>query len=70
MFEVVLVIEVLLAMQSVGICGSDIHFYKHGRVGNLVMEQPMVMGHEACGRVVDIGHGVTRLKVGKNTSLR
>ena len=57
--------EVLLAMQSVGICGSDIHFYKHGKVGDYVVEQPMVMGHEACGRVVDVGPGVTNLKVGK-----
>lgn len=52
-------------MQSVGICGSDIHFYTHGKVGDYVMEQPMVMGHEASGVVVATGHGVTNVKVGK-----
>ncbi len=57
--------EVLLAMQSVGICGSDIHFYTHGKIGHYVIEEPMVMGHEACGLVVAIGNGVTNVKVGK-----
>lgn len=57
--------EVLLAMQSVGICGSDIHFYTHGKVGDFVMEKPMVMGHEASGMVVATGEGVTNVKVGK-----
>ncbi len=52
-------------MQSVGICGSDIHFYTHGKIGHYVIEEPMVMGHEACGLVVAIGNGVTNVKVGK-----
>ena len=64
----VLITEVLLAMQSVGICGSDIHFYRHGRVGDYVMKKPLVMGHEASGLVVATGHGVTNIKVGKQCS--
>ncbi len=51
-------------MQSVGICGSDVHYWVHGRIGDFVVNEPMVMGHEASGRVVAVGDGVTHLKEG------
>ncbi len=57
--------EVLLSMQSVGICGSDVHFWMEGRIGDFVLESPMVMGHEASGLVIATGEGVTHLKPGK-----
>ena len=56
--------EVLLAMQSVGICGSDVHYWTHGRIGDFVVKSPMVMGHEASGKIVEVGEGVTELKPG------
>ena len=58
-------LEVLLAMQSVGICGSDVHYWVEGRIGDFVLHDPMVMGHEASGVVVGVGNGVTSLAVGK-----
>lgn len=57
--------EVLLAMQSVGVCGSDVHFWVNGKIGDFVMESPMVLGHEASALVVGTGDGVTHLKQGE-----
>lgn len=57
--------EVLLQMHSVGICGSDVHYWQHGRIGDFVVKDPMVLGHEASGTVVKVGSGVTHLKPGK-----
>jgi len=51
-------------MNCVGICGSDIHYFKHGRIGDFIVQKPMVMGHEASGTVVACGPGVTHLKKG------
>jgi len=56
--------EVLLRITSVGICGSDIHFLKHGRIGNIILEKPTIMGHESAGEVVEVGSAVTTLKPG------
>ncbi|KAL0188284.1 hypothetical protein M9458_015383, partial [Cirrhinus mrigala] len=53
---------VLLKMHSVGICGSDVHYWMNGRIGHFVLKQPMVLGHEASGRVVKVGSAVTHLK--------
>lgn len=47
--------EVLLEVQSVGVCGSDVHYFEDGRIGDFVVRDPLVLGHEASGRV--IGHG-------------
>ena len=52
-------------MQRVGICGSDVHYLKHGRIGDFVVNAPMVLGHEAAGVVSAVGEGVTHLKVGE-----
>lgn len=57
--------EVLLQMHSVGICGSDVHYWQHGRIGDFVLKKPMVLGHEASGRVVKVGSAVQHLKVGE-----
>ena len=56
--------EVRIAIDTVGICGSDVHYYIHGRIGPFVVEAPMVLGHEASGVVVECGPGVTGLSVG------
>ncbi|MER9882454.1 NAD(P)-dependent alcohol dehydrogenase [Mesorhizobium sp. M0118] len=56
--------EVRIKIHTVGICGSDVHYYTHGRIGPFVVEAPMVVGHEAAGTVVETGEGVEHLKVG------
>lgn len=55
---------VRIAIHTVGICGSDVHYYTHGRIGGFVVDRPIVLGHEAAGTVVEVGAGVTHLKVG------
>src|SRR3712207_9125467 len=47
--------EVLVEIRSVGICGSDVHYYEHGRIGDFVVSAPMVLGHEAGGVVAGTG---------------
>jgi D-xylulose reductase len=56
--------DVKIKIHTVGICGSDVHYFKHGRIGPFLVEQPMVLGHEASGVVAEIGAEVTHLKVG------
>ena len=56
--------DVRIAIKTVGICGSDIHYYQHGRIGPFVVNAPMVLGHEASGVVSEAGAEVTTLKVG------
>jgi D-xylulose reductase len=55
---------VRIAIGTVGICGSDVHYYTHGRIGPFVVSEPMVLGHEAAGIVEEVGAGVTHLKPG------
>jgi L-iditol 2-dehydrogenase len=47
--------QVLIAVEAVGICGSDVHYFEHGRMLNLAVERPLVLGHEVAGRVIDPG---------------
>ncbi|KAF0043144.1 hypothetical protein F2P81_004481 [Scophthalmus maximus] len=61
--------EVLLRMHSVGICGSDVHYWQHGRIGDFVVREPMVLGHEAAGQVVEVGSAVKHLKVGDRVAI-
>lgn len=61
--------EVLLQMHSVGICGSDVHYWQNGRIGDYVLNKPMVLGHEAAGRVFKVGPGVTHLKPGDRVAI-
>jgi D-xylulose reductase len=51
-------------IRNVGICGSDVHFYTHGRIGPFVVEKPLVLGHEASGTVIEVGSAVKNFKVG------
>ncbi len=61
--------EVLVKVEYVGICGSDLHYYESGRIGNFIVEPPFVLGHEAGGTVVEVGSGVTHLKAGDRVAL-
>ena len=44
-----------IEIHTVGVCGSDVHYYTHGRIGPFVVDAPMVLGHEAAGTVVEVG---------------
>ncbi len=57
--------DVLLKIESVGVCGSDVHYFETGRIGSQVVEFPFVVGHECSASVVKIGSDVTRVKVGE-----
>jgi L-iditol 2-dehydrogenase len=61
--------EVVVRVASVGVCGSDTHYYEHGRIGQFVVESPLVLGHEAAGEVAALGPGVTSLAVGQRVSV-
>lgn len=56
--------DVRIAIRTVGICGSDVHYYTHGKIGPFVVTAPMVLGHEAAGTVVEVGAEVRHLKPG------
>ena len=56
--------DVRIKIASVGICGSDVHYYLHGKIGNFIVREPMVLGHEASGTVIEVGGEVKNLKVG------
>jgi D-xylulose reductase len=56
--------DVRIKLNTVGICGSDVHYYTHGRIGPFVVNDPMILGHEASGTVAEVGSDVTHLAVG------
>jgi D-xylulose reductase len=56
--------DVRIKIANVGICGSDVHYYLHGNIGNFVVKEPMVLGHEASGTICEVGSAVKDLKVG------
>ncbi|MEM1004369.1 MAG: NAD(P)-dependent alcohol dehydrogenase [Pseudomonadota bacterium] len=56
--------DVRIAIDTVGVCGSDVHYYTHGRIGPFVVNAPMVLGHEAAGVITEVGPDVTTLTVG------
>lgn len=61
--------DVLIRVSSVGVCGSDTHYYRHGRIGDFVVTAPLVLGHEAAGTIVDVGSGVDRARIGERVSI-
>ena len=61
--------DVRVAIHTVGICGSDVHYYRHGRIGPFVVREPMVLGHEAAGTVVEVGAEVATLGVGDRVAM-
>ncbi|PHP86121.1 NAD(P)-dependent alcohol dehydrogenase [Burkholderia sp. AU18528] len=56
--------DVRIKVHTVGVCGSDVHYYVHGGIGPFRVDAPMVLGHEASGTVVETGSDVTHLRVG------
>jgi len=61
--------EVLLKLGAGGICGSDLHYFQHGRIGSFVIREPLIPGHEISGTVAKAGAGVTRVKEGDKVAV-
>ena len=61
--------EVLVKLEYVGICGSDLHYYESGAIGDYVVKPPFVLGHEPGGTVVEVGRNVKYLKAGDRVAL-
>lgn len=61
--------EVLVAIRAVGVCGSDSHYYHHGRIGDFVVEAPLVLGHECSGLIVGLGDAVSDRAVGQRVAV-
>ena len=61
--------DVLIRVSSVGVCGSDTHYYRDGRVGSFVVDAPLVLGHEAAGTIVAVGDAVDRARIGQRVSI-
>lgn len=61
--------ELLIEVLSVGVCGSDTHYFTHGRIGSYVVRAPLVLGHESAGVVVGAGPGVDPARVGQRVSI-
>lgn len=61
--------EIQIAVQSTGLCGSDLHYFNHFRNGDIVVREPLTLGHESSGTVVSVGSGVTHLAPGDRVAL-
>jgi L-idonate 5-dehydrogenase len=61
--------EVLVRFGAGGICGSDLHYYHEGRVGDFLLKEPMILGHEVAGEVVRVGPNVTQLREGQRVAV-
>ncbi|KAK2167480.1 hypothetical protein LSH36_27g06046 [Paralvinella palmiformis] len=61
--------EVQVAIQSVGICGSDVHYWTNGSIGDFILRSPMVLGHESSGIISKLGPGVKHLAIGDRVAL-
>lgn len=61
--------QVLVQMKAVGVCGSDVHYWKNGRIGQFVVEEPLILGHECSGVITDVGEKVSKFAVGDRVVL-
>ncbi len=61
--------EVIVEIKAVGVCGSDVHYYTHGRIGEQVVSYPFTVGHECAGVVREVGAGVSELRVGDRVAI-
>lgn len=61
--------QVLVRIEAVGVCGSDTHFYLEGHIGDLVVDGPIILGHESAGRIVAVGSAVAQDRVGQRVSI-
>lgn len=61
--------EVLIRMKSVGVCGSDVAYFAHGRIGDQIVKGPHILGHECAGEVVEVGKEVNEIETGTRVAI-
>lgn len=61
--------QVLIEIASVGVCGSDVHYFHEGRIGDFAVEGPLILGHEASGVIVAVGSAVDPTRIGERVSI-
>ncbi len=61
--------EVLVEVAAVGVCGSDVHYYRHGRIGDYVVTAPLILGHELSGRIAAVGDNVESGRIGQRVAI-
>lgn len=61
--------EALVKVYCIGVCGSDVHYYEHGKIGRYEVKEPIILGHELAGEVVGIGDDVTNVSVGDRVAV-
>ncbi|MCU1424144.1 MAG: NAD(P)-dependent alcohol dehydrogenase [Microbacteriaceae bacterium] len=61
--------QVLVSVSAVGVCGSDVHYYREGRIGDFVVDGPLVLGHELSGRIVAVGADVEAARIGQRVAI-
>ncbi|MET3172410.1 UNVERIFIED_ORG: L-iditol 2-dehydrogenase [Arthrobacter sp. UYCu721] len=61
--------QVLVQVAAVGVCGSDVHYYEHGRIGDYVVDHPLILGHELSGRIAAVGSDVNPARLGKRVAV-
>jgi D-xylulose reductase len=60
---------VRVQIAQTGICGSDVHYWQRGRIGDFILESPIVLGHESSGVIAEVGSAVKNLKVGQKVAV-
>ena len=61
--------QVLLRIDRVGVCGSDVHYYLNGRIGDQILQYPATVGHECAGTVLEVGSAVQRVRPGDRVAV-
>ena len=61
--------EGLIEITAGEVCGSDVHYYEHGRIGTYVVRQPLILGHGSAGVIVDVGEGVSTSRIGERVAI-
>ncbi|MFC0396252.1 NAD(P)-dependent alcohol dehydrogenase [Paenibacillus mendelii] len=61
--------EALVKVMCIGICGSDVHYYEHGKIGRYEVKEPLILGHELAGVVAEVGEAVKHLRVGDRVAV-
>lgn len=61
--------QVLIKVSAVSVCGSDVHYYQHGRIGDFIVKKPLVLGHEVSGRIVGVGRNVSESRLGQRVAI-
>jgi L-iditol 2-dehydrogenase len=61
--------DALIKVHCIGVCGSDIHYYEHGKIGRYVVDSPIILGHELAGEIIQVGDQVTNVAVGDRVAV-